>query len=147
MKVNATKAISGLVKTHFLQNLHTTPALPETSVYRPAKAIINPWMSGKRADDAALDVEAYAEGFVRNALSKRPKARYWSAVNSTSVWAVERLLGGGTVWVSCNLLCYSYLSFSACATLYDILGMVRRRNANLSLGRMRFSSGDWDLGL
>jgi 1-acylglycerone phosphate reductase len=93
-----------LVKTHFLQNLHTTPCLPEASVYSPAKTIINPWMSGKKADDAALDVEIYAEGFVRNALRKRPKARYWSAVNSTSVWAVERMLGGGTVWVRCMFL-------------------------------------------
>ena len=100
MIANIAKAITGLVKTHFLQNLHTTPSLPETSVYSPAKTIINPWMTGKKADDAAMDVELYAEAFVINALSKRPKARYWSAVNSTSVWAVERILGGGTVWVS-----------------------------------------------
>jgi hypothetical protein len=61
-------------------------------------------MTGKKADDAALDVEIYAERFVKNTLWKRPKARYWSAVNSTSVWAVERILGGGTVWVRCMFL-------------------------------------------
>jgi 1-acylglycerone phosphate reductase len=80
------------MKSHFLQNLHTTPTLPESSVYSPAISIINPWMSGKRQDDVALDVEVYAEGFVRNALSKRSQARYWRAVNSSSVWAVERIL-------------------------------------------------------
>jgi 1-acylglycerone phosphate reductase len=94
------QALTGLVKTHFLQNLQTTPCLPESSVYSPAKFIINPSMSGKGMDDVALDVEVYAEGFVKNALRKRPKVRYWSAVNSTSVWAVERILGGGVVWVS-----------------------------------------------
>ena len=91
---------TALVKSHFLQNLHTTSTLPETSVYSPAKSIIDPWMSGKRAVDVALNVEVYAETFVENVLSKRLKARYWSAVNSAAVWAVERALGGGVVWVS-----------------------------------------------
>jgi 1-acylglycerone phosphate reductase len=94
------QALTGLVKTHFLQNLQTTPCLPESSVYSPAKSIVNPWMSGKEMDDVALDVDVYAEGFVKNALRKKPKVRYWSAVNSTSVWAVESILGGGVVWVS-----------------------------------------------
>jgi hypothetical protein len=49
-------------------------------------------MSGKKADDVALDIEAYAEGFVRNSLSKRPQARYWSAVNTSLVWALKRIL-------------------------------------------------------
>ncbi|KAE9374132.1 NAD(P)-binding protein [Stipitochalara longipes BDJ] len=98
LRVKIILAITGLVKTHFLQNLHTTPCLPDASVYSPAKTVINPWMTGKKADDVALDVEIYAEEFVKNALRKRPKARYWSAVNSTSVWAVERILGGGTIW-------------------------------------------------
>jgi hypothetical protein len=95
---------TALVKSHFLQNLHTTSTLPETSVYSPEKSIIDPWMSGKRAVDVALNVEVYAETFVENVLSKRLKARYWSAVNSAAVWAVERVLGGGVVWVSSRLL-------------------------------------------
>jgi hypothetical protein len=70
-----------------MQNLHTTPTLPEASGYSPARSIIDPWMSGKRTVDVAWNVEVYAEMFVENMLSKRLKARYWSAVNSTAVWA------------------------------------------------------------
>jgi 1-acylglycerone phosphate reductase len=95
---------TALVKSHFLQNLHTTSTLPETSVYSPEKSIIDPWMSGKRAVDVSLNVEVYAETFVENVLSKRLKARYWSAANSAAVWAVERVLRGGVVCVSSRLL-------------------------------------------
>jgi 1-acylglycerone phosphate reductase len=86
---------TALVKSHFLQNLHTTSTLPETSVYSPEKSIIDPWMLGKRAVDVALNVEVYAETFVENVLSKRLKARYWSAVISSSVWAMERIYEAG----------------------------------------------------
>jgi 1-acylglycerone phosphate reductase len=86
---------TALVKSHFLQNLHTTSTLPETSVYSPAKSIIDPWMSGKRAVDVALNVGVYAETLVENVLSKRLKARYWSAVISSSVRAMERIYEAG----------------------------------------------------
>jgi hypothetical protein len=77
-----------------------TPSLPPNSVYLPARAFIDVALSGKEMEDRAMDVDVYAEEFVRNALRARPSVRYWSAVDSWRVWAVERILGGGVVWVS-----------------------------------------------
>jgi hypothetical protein len=93
------QALTGMVKTKFLQNMQTR-SLPPNSVYLPAKEVIDTALSGKVMEDRAMDVDVYAEEFVRNALAARPSVRYWSAVDSWRVWAVERILGGGVVWVS-----------------------------------------------
>jgi hypothetical protein len=97
-----------MVETKFLQNMQTR-SLPRNSVYLPAKAVVEAAMSGKAMEDRAMDVDVYAEEFVKNALAARPSVRYWSAVDSWRVWAVERILGGGVIWVSLfSLSCFLF---------------------------------------
>jgi 1-acylglycerone phosphate reductase len=95
------KTVTGMVNTKILQNLKTT-SLPPTSVYIPARDIIEPAMAGKVMEDKAIDVDVYAEAFVANVLKKSPSVRYWSGAASWQVWATQRFLWPG-VWVRCIL--------------------------------------------
>jgi len=89
-------AISGTVKTKFLQNLSTT-VLPESSFYAKSRSIINMILSGKTMKETSMDVVVYAEDLVANVLKARPTVRYWSGTRSSVVWIVNTFLWV-TIW-------------------------------------------------
>ncbi|KAL3486430.1 hypothetical protein BJX62DRAFT_242039 [Aspergillus germanicus] len=54
-KVRAILLTTGAIRTKFLDNLAGAPHLPETSLYYPAKDIIEPAMTGAEVEKQAVD--------------------------------------------------------------------------------------------
>ncbi|RHZ49375.1 hypothetical protein CDV55_102354 [Aspergillus turcosus] len=65
--VRAILVNTGAIRTKFFDNLPKTPALPENSLYYPAKDVIKPALARKEVEKNAMDINAYAEAVVNNA--------------------------------------------------------------------------------
>lgn len=96
--VRAILVNTGAVRTKFFDNLPHTPSLPETSLYYPAKDVIEPALAGTEVEKNAMDVNSYAEAVVNNAIRSNPKKHLWSGGGALITWLASTF-GWSTIWV------------------------------------------------
>ncbi|KAG9253802.1 uncharacterized protein F5Z01DRAFT_623235 [Emericellopsis atlantica] len=102
--VRAILVTTGVVKTKFFDNLATAPKLPESSLYYPAKDVIEPALAGTELGKSAMDVDMYAEIVVNNAIRPSPKMHLWAGGNALFTWLASTF-GWATIWVLFSLSC------------------------------------------
>lgn len=102
---------TGAIKTHFFDNMPSKPVLPETSLYYPAKDLIEPALAGSEVEGNAMEVNSYAEVVVNNAIRSNPKKHLWSGGGALVTWLASTF-GWSTVWVRSP--CQSTLLFLSC---------------------------------
>ncbi|KAK2764291.1 hypothetical protein FQN54_008983 [Arachnomyces sp. PD_36] len=95
--VRAILVTTGGIKTKFFDNLASKPVLPENSLYYPAKDLIEPALAGTQIEGNAMDVNAYAEVVVNNAIRSNPKKHLWSGGGALLIWLVSAF-GWSTIW-------------------------------------------------
>ncbi len=110
---------TGGIKTKFFDNLHSTPVLPENSLYYPAKDVIEPALAGNEVDKYAMDVNAYAQVVVNNAIRSSPKKHLWSGGGALITWLASTF-GWSTVWVSSVPLVHGGPAFFNLGKLADL---------------------------
>jgi short-subunit dehydrogenase len=96
--VRAILVNTGAIKTHFFDNMPSKPALPENSLYYPAKDLIEPALAGSELEASAMDVNSYAEVVVKNAIRSNPKKHLWSGGGALVTW-LGSTFGWSTIWV------------------------------------------------
>ena len=93
--------IAGGIRTRFWENVYSPPALPESSIYLPARKEIESIMNGelmKKEKGRNADVDVYAEAVVNNALKSNPTVQHWVGSSTWSVWAASAF-GWATIYV------------------------------------------------
>ncbi|KAI9035897.1 SDR family oxidoreductase [Aspergillus affinis] len=95
--VRAILVNTGAIKTRFFDNLSSKPVLPENSLYYPAKDLIEPALAGSEVEGNAMEVNAYAEVVVNNAIRSNPKKHLWSGGGALVTWLASTF-GWSTVW-------------------------------------------------
>ncbi|EPS29332.1 hypothetical protein PDE_04281 [Penicillium oxalicum 114-2] len=95
--VGAILITTGAIKTKFFENLPIAPRLPESSLYYPAKDLVEPALSGSEQEKNSMDVDAYAEKVVRNAMRSSPKKHLWSGGATLVTWLASTF-GWSTIW-------------------------------------------------
>ncbi|KAB8239005.1 hypothetical protein ETB97_009814 [Aspergillus alliaceus] len=95
--VRAILVNTGAIKTRFFDNLPSKSALPENSLYYPAKDLIEPASAGSTVEGNAMEVNSYAEVVVNNAIRSNPKKHLWSGGGALATWLASTF-GWSTVW-------------------------------------------------
>jgi 1-acylglycerone phosphate reductase len=104
--VKVIEIITGGIRTHFWQNVYSSPTLPENSLYLPARKEIESIMQGELIDKEKgkdADVDVYAEAVVSNALKSNPTKEHWVGSNSFIVWFASNFWPQ-FIWVRSALL-------------------------------------------
>lgn len=107
-KVRVILVTTGAIGTKFHDNLASAPRLPETSLYYPAKDVIEPAMAGSEVEKRAMDVNSYAQVVVNNATRSSPKKHLWSGGGALIAWLASTF-AWSTVWVGSFLLIHEGL--------------------------------------
>ncbi|KAH2980234.1 hypothetical protein KXW58_002914 [Aspergillus fumigatus] len=95
--VRAILVNTGAVRTKFFDNLPNTPVLPESSLYYPAKDVIEPALAGSEVEKNAMDVNSYAEAVVNNATRSSPKKHLWIGGGALLI-RLASTFGWSTIW-------------------------------------------------
>ncbi|PQE10300.1 hypothetical protein CJF32_00000857 [Rutstroemia sp. NJR-2017a WRK4] len=77
--------ITGGVKTKFFDN-QPSVTLPESSVYAPAKEIVEKAASGANVEKNAVDRMVYAEKVIGNVLKKNPQTHHLAGGSAWQIW-------------------------------------------------------------
>ena len=96
--VKAINVVTGGVKSKFFDNQPTVKISPD-SLYYPGREDIEALAQGALVEGGVMDVEAYAEAVVTNALKKRPTMNQWVGSSSFIVWFLDAFLPH-SIWVS-----------------------------------------------
>jgi NAD(P)-dependent dehydrogenase (short-subunit alcohol dehydrogenase family) len=79
---------TGTVASRFYQNTgaRTPTTLAPNSIYAPAAAKINPYMSGAGITDDAVDADRWAAQVVRDLSKPRPRHQIWRGGSAWMIW-------------------------------------------------------------
>jgi 1-acylglycerone phosphate reductase len=88
--------VTGGIKTNFFENAPGVK-LPAGSLYTPGKDFIEEVAGGAMIEKDGMEVNAYAEGVVENALKGSPSKLQWLGNGANGIWFVGTFLWA-TAW-------------------------------------------------